>query len=335
MGKPVYNVIFTRTGYGRKIDVNNGVVEIYKDEIAGIKVFQCPFCDIKPLASDIRFRKHLKLHHPTKKTLLKDAPRPPENISQEIPLESLYPKAILPKGTPVSLPVVKQRIEDELIKSDLNGSLLYNRDIGQKELVFSQEKPNEGQAKSRHDSDGVDTEVVSVALQEVRDVSNSPMLVISQDPLVNHPRHDLENHVIELTEYNPVIEERDPGGAGIVDDTEAVESTNNVYGNFDSEEVKSKSNSKSVRGRPLSNNSLKLQKFMDSSAMLLGDVLDSESLTGLDLRCGVCGGVLEEDKLETYFDLTKELEPNQDLQQSEPLSKVLENIIGKDLNNII
>ena len=222
-----------------------------------------------------------------------------------------------------------------MIKSDLNGSLLYNRDIGQKELVFSQEKPNEGQAKSRHDSDGVDTEVVSVALQEVRDVSNSPMLVISQDPLVNHPRHDLENHVIELTEYNPVIEERDPGGAGIVDDTEAAESTNNVYGNFDSDEVKSKSNLKSVRGRPLSNNSLKLQKFMDSSAMLLGDVLDSESLTGLDLRCGVCGGVLEEDKLETYFDLTKELEPNQDLQQSEPLSKVLENIIGKDLNNII
>ena len=47
------------------------VVEIIKEEINGIKQFCCPFCDMSPESSDIRFRKHLKKDHPSKKTLLK------------------------------------------------------------------------------------------------------------------------------------------------------------------------------------------------------------------------------------------------------------------------
>jgi len=316
-----------RTGYGRKIDVNNGVVEIYKDEIAGIKVYQCPFCDIKPLASDIRFRKHLKLHHPTKKTLLKDAPRPPELFTEEIPFEALYPKAILPKSSP--MPGVKDKIESKLIKTELNGSLIFNQNVDQKELLLSQEDQSLMQAKFSHDV--TENEVVSVALQEVRDVSNSPMLVISQDALVSQQRQEMGSRVIQLAEYNPITEEQ-----GIASCTGVGNNTNTdgsddkaFYREFDSEDVDLKLASKSSRGRPLSANSLKLQKFMDSSVMLLGDVLDdSENLTGLDLRCGVCGVVLEEDKLDTYCDLTKELEPNQTIQQGEPLSKILESIIG-------
>ena len=47
------------------------VVEIFKEEINGIKQFRCPFCEMSPESSDIRFRKHLKKEHPSKKTLLK------------------------------------------------------------------------------------------------------------------------------------------------------------------------------------------------------------------------------------------------------------------------
>ena len=47
------------------------MVEIYKEEVAGVQVFRCPFCDEEPQSSDIKFRKHLKSQHPTKKTLLK------------------------------------------------------------------------------------------------------------------------------------------------------------------------------------------------------------------------------------------------------------------------
>ena len=47
------------------------VVEIFKEQINGIKQFRCPFCDMSPESSDIRFRKHLKKDHPSKKTLLK------------------------------------------------------------------------------------------------------------------------------------------------------------------------------------------------------------------------------------------------------------------------
>ena len=51
-------------------------MEIFKEEIDGIKQFCCPFCDLAPEASDIRFRKHLKKDHPSKKTLLKHSNKP-------------------------------------------------------------------------------------------------------------------------------------------------------------------------------------------------------------------------------------------------------------------
>ena len=51
--------------------MDSDVVEIIKEEINGIKQFRCPFCDMSPESSDIRFRKHLKKDHPSKKTLLK------------------------------------------------------------------------------------------------------------------------------------------------------------------------------------------------------------------------------------------------------------------------
>ena len=47
------------------------VYEIFKQEINGIKQFRCPFCEMSPESSDIRFGKHLKKAHPSKKTLLK------------------------------------------------------------------------------------------------------------------------------------------------------------------------------------------------------------------------------------------------------------------------
>ena len=47
------------------------MVEIYKEDVDGRQVFKCPFCDEEPQASDIKFRKHLKIQHPTEKTLLK------------------------------------------------------------------------------------------------------------------------------------------------------------------------------------------------------------------------------------------------------------------------
>ena len=61
-------------GSGNKID--GEVIEIYKEEIDGLKLYCCPFCDFSPLASDIKFRKHLKKEHPTKKILLKDSKKP-------------------------------------------------------------------------------------------------------------------------------------------------------------------------------------------------------------------------------------------------------------------
>ena len=75
------------------------MVEIYKEEMAGIKVFRCPFCDVKPLGSDIRFRKHLKTHHPQQKTLLRDHVRPDGNKMEESEeaLEIFFPKPLLEK----------------------------------------------------------------------------------------------------------------------------------------------------------------------------------------------------------------------------------------------
>ena len=46
-------------------------MEIYKEDVNGRQVFKCPFCDEEPQSSDIKFRKHLKIQHPTEKTLLK------------------------------------------------------------------------------------------------------------------------------------------------------------------------------------------------------------------------------------------------------------------------
>ena len=46
-------------------------VEIYKEDVDGRLAFRCPFCDVEPQSSDIKFRKHLKTQHPKEKTLLK------------------------------------------------------------------------------------------------------------------------------------------------------------------------------------------------------------------------------------------------------------------------
>ena len=98
----MYFFFFIRGGYGRHIEGGKQeVVEIYKEEMAGIKVFRCPFCDVKPLGSDIRFRKHLKTHHPQQKTLLRDHVRPDDNKMEEseqaLPLEIFFPKPLLEK----------------------------------------------------------------------------------------------------------------------------------------------------------------------------------------------------------------------------------------------
>jgi len=316
-----------RVGYGRKVDLNNGVVEIYRDEIAGIKVYCCPFCDIKPLASDIRFRKHLKLHHPTKKTLLKDAPRPPESLPEEFPLEAyIYPKAILPKNASPLDVEIKKKLESKLIKSEINGALVFN----QQDLMISQHGAGFDAKKLGLD----DNQVVSVAMHEVRDVSSSPMLVISQDALVNqNPEvtHEISNNVIEpmieLGEFDHIAEDQDGEDTVI----ETGEDEGELFANFPAEEVKPKLQPKSHRGRPLSSSSTKIQKLVDSSGALEGDALDDSenNLSGLDLRCGVCGVVLEEDKLDSYCDVTKDLEAHQaDLTPGESLSKILESIIG-------
>ena len=59
------------------------VVEIYKEDVDGRQVFKCPFCDVEPQASDIKFRKHLKIKHPTEKTLLKDSSSKKTNQENE------------------------------------------------------------------------------------------------------------------------------------------------------------------------------------------------------------------------------------------------------------
>ena len=92
-----------RGGYGRHVEGGKqDVVEIYKEDVAGTKVFRCPFCDVKPLGSDIRFRKHLKTHHPQQKTLLRDSVRPDggnriEESQETLPLEIFFPKPLLEK----------------------------------------------------------------------------------------------------------------------------------------------------------------------------------------------------------------------------------------------
>ena len=59
------------------------MVEIYKEDVDGRQVFKCPFCDVEPQASDIKFRKHLKIKHPTEKTLLKDSSSKKTNQENE------------------------------------------------------------------------------------------------------------------------------------------------------------------------------------------------------------------------------------------------------------
>ena len=98
----VDTVTLSRGGYGRHAEAGaQEVVEIYKEDVAGMKVFRCPFCDIKPLGSDIRFRKHLKTHHPQQKTLLRDSVKPESIKSVEnqetLPLEIFFPKPLLEK----------------------------------------------------------------------------------------------------------------------------------------------------------------------------------------------------------------------------------------------
>lgn len=81
-----------RGGYGRQVEASKAqVVEIYKEEVEGGRAYRCPFCDTPPLGSDIRFRKHLKLHHPQQKTLLREGARP----AQATNLEVLFPKPLL------------------------------------------------------------------------------------------------------------------------------------------------------------------------------------------------------------------------------------------------
>ena len=88
------------------------MVEIYKEEVGGLKVFRCPFCDVKPLGSDIRFRKHLKTHHPTQKTLLRDSPRAALATTAALPgLQMFFPKPGL-GGLEVEQPEDKQHLAD-------------------------------------------------------------------------------------------------------------------------------------------------------------------------------------------------------------------------------
>ena len=47
--------------------------------MGGVQVFRCPFCDEEPQTSDIKFRKHLKIQHPTEKTLLKYSKKVSQN----------------------------------------------------------------------------------------------------------------------------------------------------------------------------------------------------------------------------------------------------------------
>ena len=257
--------------------------------------------------------------------MLKDAPRPPESLPEEFPLEAyIYPKAILPKSaSPLDIEI-KNKLEAKLIKSEINGALVFNQQdlmISQHEAAFDAKKLSLN-----------DNQVVSVAMHEVRDVSSSPMLVISQDALVNQNTentHEISNNVIE-----PIIELGDYEHIADKDDEDTVIETGEgeLFANFVAEEVKPKLQSKSGRGRPLSSSSTKIQKLVDSSGALEGDVLDDSenNLTGLDLRCGVCGVVLEEDKLDSYCDVTKELETHQaDLTPGESLCKILESIIGE------
>ena len=87
-------------------------MEIYKEEVGGHKVFRCPFCDVKPLGSDIRFRKHLKTHHPTQKTLLRDSPRAALATTATQPgLQMFFPKPGL-GGLEGEQPGDKQHLAD-------------------------------------------------------------------------------------------------------------------------------------------------------------------------------------------------------------------------------
>ena len=87
-------------------------MEIYKEEVGGFKVFRCPFCDVKPLGSDIRFRKHLKTHHPTQKTLLRDSPRTALATTATLPgLQMFFPKPGL-GDLEVEQPGVKQHLAE-------------------------------------------------------------------------------------------------------------------------------------------------------------------------------------------------------------------------------
>ena len=87
-----------RAGYGR-VSKDEATVEIYRDNINGLRVYKCPFCDWKPIDSDIRFRKHLKQYHPNQKTLLKDSLRPPEKekLIPDLPIGTFLPQTIVMK----------------------------------------------------------------------------------------------------------------------------------------------------------------------------------------------------------------------------------------------
>ena len=102
-----------RGGYGRQVEASKAtVVEIYKEEVEGARAYRCPFCDTPPLGSDIRFRKHLKLHHPQQKTLLREGARPAHAAN----LEVFFPKPLLER---VEGMVEMEEKEDGEVKGEL------------------------------------------------------------------------------------------------------------------------------------------------------------------------------------------------------------------------
>ena len=69
-------------------------VLIVREEVDGVKLLFCPFCDLPPVSSDIKFRKHLKQFHPTKKTFITDSHKKPKvteetELSDELLRQSL------------------------------------------------------------------------------------------------------------------------------------------------------------------------------------------------------------------------------------------------------
>ena len=185
------------------------MVEIYKQDVGGVQVFKCPFCDEEPQASDIKFRKHLKSQHPTRKTLLKYSKKSTQienfNARELRDVEKLY-KLV----EPVTKPDIEHEAEIYLnpTENQIVNVTAHNVKVGTQAVI-----------RSLFD------------LLTAQDISGSQMVVVDQD--------SVEDVVLAEPQKKPM---------------------------------------KARRGRPLSENALKVQQLVENC------YVDSDYVNAVDSR---------------------------------------------------